>query len=84
MLVNVSMAKGVANDDNAPESFGKMFDIYLNYSTVFEFGCCQRYEQCSDAKECLIKDTDPIFARGCQYRKNLESGRIFYGKNRII
>ena len=62
----------------------KMFDIYLNYSTVFEFGCCQRYEQCSDAKECLIKDTDPIFARGCQYRKNLESGRIFYGKNRII
>lgn len=29
MLVNVSMAKGVANDDNAPESFGKMFDIYL-------------------------------------------------------
>lgn len=60
----------------------KLFDIYVNYSTIFGFGCCHRYEQCSDMKECLIKNSDPIFARGCQYRQNLEAGRIFYGKNR--
>ena len=29
MLANVLMAKGVAYDDNAPEHFEELFDIYL-------------------------------------------------------
>lgn len=45
------------------------------------FGCCSRYRACSDAKACLIPDLD--YSRGCIYRKNLESGNIFYGKNAI-
>lgn len=41
-------------------------------------GCCSRYRECSDAGKCLIPDVS--YAADCAYRKNLESGRIFYGK----
>ncbi len=53
-----------------------------NYSGSSVFGCCHKYVECSDAKKCLHRDL--LYARGCQYRKNLESGRIFYGKNKNI
>lgn len=46
------------------------------------FGCCNSYVQCSDAGYCLhLKDREYW---GCCYRKNLEAGRIFYGKNKNI
>lgn len=44
-----------------------------------QFGCCSRYEACSDAKTCIHPDIK--FALGCQYRQNLMDGKIFYGKN---
>lgn len=47
-----------------------------------EWDCCSRYEACSDAKHCI--HPDKTFALGCGYRKILNSGRIFYGKNRNI
>lgn len=43
------------------------------------FGCCSRYSACSDAKACLIPHLD--YAKNCIYRKSLERGHIFYGKN---
>lgn len=43
------------------------------------FGCCHRFRQCSDAGRCLIPDLD--YSSACSYRKNLEKGLIFYGKN---
>lgn len=43
------------------------------------FGCCSRYAACSDAKACLIPDRD--YSKYCNYRKSLEQGIIFYGKN---
>lgn len=46
---------------------------------VEEFGCCHDFVACSDARQCIHAD-DPE-NRGCVYRKNLEAGRIFYGKN---
>ena len=46
------------------------------------FGCCSRYEACSDAKACI--HPDKLFARACSYRRNLEQGKIFYGKNKNI
>lgn len=46
------------------------------------FGCCGRYEACSDAKKCI--HPDQLFAAACAYKKNLEQGRIFYGKNKNI
>lgn len=46
------------------------------------FGCCSSYVECSDSRSCLHK-SEPDYA-GCMYRKNLEKGRIFYGKNANI
>ena len=46
------------------------------------FGCCNDFIRCSDAMKCLKAD-DPDY-RGCQYRRNLESGKVFYGKNKNI
>lgn len=46
------------------------------------FACCNSFLQCSDAKRCL-HEKDRNY-NGCYYRKNLEAGRIFYGKNRNI
>ena len=45
-----------------------------------EWGCCSRYEACSDASSCIHPDKE--FALKCAYRKNLNAGRIFYGKNK--
>lgn len=46
------------------------------------FACCNDFQKCSDAKECLHQRD--CFYNGCYYRKNLEQGKIFYGKNRNI
>lgn len=67
------------------EELLEMFDKFVrlaveNYvSTSEPFGCCDLYEKCSDAKRCL----HPSFFRRtvCAYKKNLEAGRVFYGKN---
>ena len=59
--------------------------VYMTVLADFageRFGCCSRYEQCSDAKECIHPDF--ILSRACAYRNNLEEGRIFYGKNRNV
>lgn len=40
------------------------------------FACCSRYEACSEAKKCIHPNL--LYAKACQYRKNLEEGRIFY------
>lgn len=47
-----------------------------------QYGCCHLYEKCSDAKKCISKDK--IYATVCAYKRNLEAGRIFYGRNRNI
>ena len=55
----------------------------LNYkSSEPSYGCCHLYQQCSDAKRCVSKDK--MYATVCSYKRNLESGRIFYGKNKNI
>lgn len=46
------------------------------------FDCCSSFKKCSDALECVHKD-NPIFDT-CTYRKKLESGIVFYGKNQNI
>lgn len=50
--------------------------------TLETFGCCNSFVACSDALRCLY-DNDPYY-RGCMYRKNLEAGRVFYGKNKNV
>ena len=46
------------------------------------FACCHLYEQCSDARQCIHPSR--LFGLACYYRRNLEQGKIFYGKNRNI
>ena len=46
------------------------------------FGCCSKFEACSDARECL--HVNRLYATACKYRYNLEGGKIFYGKNKNI
>lgn len=49
-------------------------------NTITEvFGCCNDFTACSDARRCL--HPEDRFYNGCQYRENLENGRIFYGIN---
>ncbi len=47
-----------------------------NYKPSTIFGCCSSYKECSDAKKCIHPNF--LYAKGCQYRQNLEAGRIFY------
>lgn len=57
-----------------------IIDIYEDFeASVHQFGCCSRYEECSNNKKCIHPDT--LYSQGCLYRKNLESGKIFYGIN---
>lgn len=58
-------------------------DALDNYtSKVGSFACCARYEECSDAKRCT--HPNQLYSTACAYRKNLENGKIFYGKNKNI
>lgn len=59
-----------------------VYDAHAALMRGEPFGCCNDFERCSDALECLHK-LDPDYS-GCYYRKNLEAGRIFYGKNKTI
>ena len=52
------------------------------YESGSSFGCCSQFIKCSDAKKCVHENK--LYSKGCQYRKNLDAGRIFYGKNRNI
>lgn len=56
-------------------------NIFRNTVTEI-FGCCNDFIKCSDQKQCI--HPEDRFYNGCMYRKNLEAGRIFYGKNRNI
>ena len=55
-------------------------DNYI--SSADSFGCCSEFVKCSDAKKCV--HSNRLYSTVCAYRHNLESGRIFYGKNRNV
>lgn len=51
-------------------------------SKASTFGCCSRFNACSDAKKCVHENR--LYSMACSYRAHLDAGRIFYGKNRNI
>ena len=65
---------------------------YIKANTIFcirgyeskadSFACCSAYERCSDVRKCVHENK--LYSMACQYRFNLDNGRIFYGKNRNI
>lgn len=50
--------------------------------TPYTFDICHRFEACSDALKCI--NPDQKHALECSYRKKLENGIVFFGKNRNI
>lgn len=51
-------------------------------SKASTFGCCSKFNQCSDAKRCVHENR--LYSMACLYRAHLDAGEIFYGKNRNI
>ena len=45
------------------------------------FACCSSHMECSNEKKC---PKTQFFYKGCQYRKALEKGQVFFGINRNI
>lgn len=72
--------------DEHPIDSYKDFLIKIVSETVSrypkEWDCCSRYLECSNAKTCVHQDK--AFALGCGYRQILNSGHIYYGKNRNV
>ena len=64
---------------NMKESF---ISIIKSFPMPIAFDVCSRYMQCSDAFQCV--DPDPKHALGCSYKRKLEQGIVFFGKNRNI
>lgn len=46
------------------------------------FGCCSRFIECSDALKCVHENK--LYATSCTYKHHLESGKVFYGKNKNV
>ncbi len=57
--------------------YKSMFISYMNSEE--SFGCCSKYLECSDKKRCVNDNIRLRFS--CQYKKNLDNGKIFYGIN---
>lgn len=71
----------ISNKDDLINLSSIIISIYDSITAADPFGCCSSYLECSDEKKCIRTD---LRAKACIYRKNLESGKIFYGKNRNI
>lgn len=97
VLAALDSASRGAADESETDTFarleGNMSDLVRLSSNIVDlkhdifrsliedtFACCSHFVECSDARHCLFPRDR--FYNGCHYRKNLEVGRIFYGKNR--
>lgn len=65
------------------EAFSRLIAAVIVSLFAFDrFDCCGKYKECSDAGKCLHDDM--LYSTACTYRKKLESGIVFYGKNRTL
>lgn len=69
-------------DDEARTFLEELIRCRLdNYESSFPpFGCCHLYQACSESGKCLQKSRS--YSGACQYKRNLDSGKVFYGKNK--
>lgn len=58
------------------------YSIEHYVSKASSFGCCDKFIECSDAKKCV--HSNKFYSKACMYRRNLDEGKIFYGKNKNI
>ena len=85
--IDSDIANVIVNFPTGENNYITFVHDILDYSVnTFEpadkFGCCSKYIECSNAKRCLHENL--FYAKACFYRKNLESGKIFYGENKNI
>ncbi len=62
------------------EPLSIVFMLVLSELGGEHFGCCARYEQCSDERKCV--NPDFFLSLACAYKHHIEAGHIFYGKNK--
>ena len=68
--------------DKNSENFVKCLENCIRYGIenyvpkAAAFACCARYKECLEKKRCIHPNT--LYAKACEYRKNLENGRVFY------
>ena len=72
------------SDKNLIEYIKEIILLRYRYyeSKASSFGCCSRFNDCSDKKRCVHENK--LYSKSCQYRKKLDAGKNFYGKNRNI
>ncbi len=70
--------------DNWLEYIDKLvgYELRVYESKAASFGCCSRFNDCSDARECVHENK--LYACACSYKRHLDNGEIFYGKNKNI
>lgn len=59
-----------------------LFDDVLTSQNNDTYSCCSKFKECSDALECLNGSKQDALL--CKYKRNLESGLVFYGRNSVI
>ncbi len=73
----------ISTEDDLDKIRLALIEIYDNCKPSGSmFGCCSRFNACSDAKKCIHPDRN--YAKNCWYQENMKQGKIFYGKNRSI
>lgn len=77
--IEISEFEKIESDITFPKL---LTDMCLDAMSFNTFGCCAKYVECSNKRQCV--HDDQLYATSCMYRKNLENGRIFYGKNKNI
>lgn len=57
-----------------------MYSLKIYTSKATPFACCSSFIECSDAKKCV--HVNKLYSKACIYRRHLDDGDIFYGKNK--
>ena len=72
--------------DDSDEFYDKLFSIatelflfYLDSKEIPPFGCCNSHIKCSEIGHCI--NTNKELFCGCNYRRHLENGEVYYGNN---
>lgn len=74
-FLRISIYEFLLRDDNGIKK--TINDIFLNALNFPSFGCCGRYQECSEKGECIHPDI--LYASAaCQYKRHLDNGENFY------
>ena len=61
------------------EQYTSSEQMLTTFTDSDAFDCCGRFRECSDKKKCIHQDNS--YASRCSYKKSLQKGIVYYGKN---